>query len=56
MRSDSRLTDSVYKVVWQKSIPPQIRQLFLHINGNQEKVDGFVREMAFAKRLYQQLL
>ena len=24
------LTESVYKVVWQKSIPAQIRQLILH--------------------------
>ena len=38
------LTESVFKIVLQKSIPAQIRQLVLHIGNNQGCVDGFVRE------------
>ena len=31
----SYLTESIYKVVLQKSIPAQIRQLILYISNNQ---------------------
>ena len=51
------LTQSVYKVVLQKSIPAQIRQLILdyyYISNNKGYVDGFVGELTFAKRLYKQ--
>ena len=47
---DSHLTESVTKVVVQKSTPAQIRQLILHICNNEGKVDGFVRELTFAGR------
>ena len=44
------LTVSVYKVVWDKSIPAQIRQLVRNISNKRGQVDGFVREWTFAKR------
>jgi len=47
----SYLTESVYKVVFKKSILAQIRQLILYISNNTGKVDGFVRELNFLKRL-----
>ena len=42
------LTD---KVVFQKSIPPQIRQLILQMSIDRGQVDGFVGEMTFSTRL-----
>ena len=45
----SYLTQSVYKVVLQKSIPTEIRQLDLYISNDNEHIDGFVRELTFAK-------
>ena len=39
------LTESVYKVALQKSIPPQIRQLILRYCQYREQVDGCVREL-----------
>ena len=53
-RAHLDLTKSLYMVVLQKSIPEQIRQLILHISNDEEKVDGFVRELA--KRPYKQFL
>ena len=50
------LTESVYKVVLQKSIPPPIRQLILHISNNEGQIDRFVRELTFAKRHYKHFL
>jgi len=47
----SYLTPSVFKVVLRKPIPTQIRQLVLYISNSKEYVDGFVRELTFAKRL-----
>ena len=47
----SYLTESVYNVVLQKSIPAQIRQLFLYISNDRGLVDEFVRDFCFAKRL-----
>ena len=44
-------TAIVYQVLWQKSIPAQIRQLFLHVNKCKKQVDEFVPESTFAKRL-----
>ena len=52
----SYLTESVYKVVLQKSIPAKIRQLMLYISDYKGYVDGFVRQLAFAKRLYKHFL
>ena len=43
------LTESVYKVVLQKSIPTQIRQLILYISDDEGYVDEFVGELTFAK-------
>jgi hypothetical protein len=45
------LTESVHKVVLQKSIPAQIRQLIICHYQNEEYVDEFVREMTSTKRL-----
>ena len=50
------LTESVDKVVSQKSIPAQIRQLSLYMSNNKGPVDGVVRELTFAKRLYKHFL
>ena len=47
----SYLTDSVYQLVLQKSIPIQLRQLILHISNSEGQSDGFVRELISAKRL-----
>ena len=44
----SYLTHNVFKVVLQKSIPTQIRQLFIHIINSKGYVDGFVGELTFA--------
>jgi len=49
----SYLTQRVFKVVLQKSIPAQIRQLIICISDNKGKVDRFVLELTFAKRLYE---
>ena len=46
------LTESAYKIVVKKSIPAQIRQVILHISNDKDSVDGFVRELIFAKRRY----
>ena len=49
------LTESVYKVAFQESIPPQIRQLILHC-CQKEQFDGFVRELTSEKRLHKHFL
>jgi len=46
----------MHKVVLQKSNPAQILQLILDISNNKGQVDGFVRELTFAKRLHKHLL
>jgi len=43
----SYLTESVYKVVLQKCISRQIRQLILPFSYKTRQVDGFVRELTF---------
>ena len=48
-RAGPCLTQSVYNVALQKSIPAQIRQLILYISDDIEHVDGFVRELTFYK-------
>ena len=53
---ESYLTESVYKVVVQKSIPAQIRQRTLYISTDQRYVDEFVWELTFAKRLQNHFL
>ena len=50
------LTESVLKVVFQTSIPPQIHQLILHYQYYRELVDEFVRDLTFAERLYKHFL
>ena len=45
-------TESVYKVVLQRSISVQIRQLIRDISHHKEQVDGFVRECLFKGRLH----
>ena len=42
------LTDSVHRVVLQKSIHEHIRQLILHVSNQKGYVGGFVWELAFA--------
>ena len=49
-------TECLHKVVLQKSIPAQIRQLILYISKNQGQVDEYVREFVVAKRLHQHIL
>jgi hypothetical protein len=54
---DSLISHKVFiKSFLQKSIPAQIRRLILCISNTKEQDDGFVRELAFAKRIYKQLL
>jgi len=43
------LTESVYQVVLQNSIPTQIRQLIIYIRNSKGLVDGFVGELTSAK-------
>ena len=45
-------TESVHKVVLQNSILAQIRQRVLFYYKREEYVNGSVRELTFAKRLY----
>jgi len=45
------LTHSVAEVVFQKSIPTQIRQFIFNISNNKGHVDGFVWELTPAHRL-----
>ena len=49
-------TQSVDKVVFQESIPTQMRQLILYIIDDNGEVDEFVRELTFAKLLCKQFL
>jgi hypothetical protein len=54
-RGDSAyLAESVDKVILQNSIPAQIHQL--EISNNTGQVDGFVRDLTFAKRHYKHFL
>ena len=52
----SYLTERVYKVIWKKSIPTQIRQLILYMGNNKGYVDEFVRELNLATRLFKHFL
>ena len=54
--SEIYLAEIVHKVVLQKSILVQIRQLILYMSDNKGKVDEFVRELTGAKRLYKHFL
>ena len=47
----SYLTQRVIKVVWQMSIPTQIRQLILYISNGKGYVDGFVGVLTSVKLL-----
>jgi hypothetical protein len=53
---ESYLTEILCKVGLQKSIPAQTRQRILHIDNTRGQVDGSVREMTFANRLYKHFL
>ena len=48
--SRTYLTQSVFKVALEKSIPTQIRQLILDISNSQRRVDGLVGKTS-AERL-----
>ena len=50
------LTESVYKVVFKKSIPAQIRELIIYVSNNKGYVDEFVLELTFSTRLHEHLL
>ena len=50
------ISQNVFMFCFAKSIPAQIRQLILYIIYNKRRVDGFVRELTFAKRLYKHFL
>ena len=49
-------TPCVHKVVFEKSIPAQICQLILYISNDKGLVDGFVRELTFARRRHEHFL
>ena len=55
-QASSYLTERVYQVVLQQSVPAQIRQLVLYISNAQGQVDEFVRELTLANRLYKYFL
>ena len=44
------LTQNIFKFAFEKSTPPQIRQLILYYYSYKEQADRFVRELTFAKR------
>ena len=44
------LTNSVYEVVLQESIPAQIRQRVPYVSKTEEQEDGFVRELTFERQ------
>ena len=50
------LTESVYTVVLQNSIPAQILQLILYMSNSEGEVNGFVRELIFANQLCKHFL
>ena len=50
------LTESVDKVILQKAITVQTRQLILYISDDEGLVDGFVRELTFTKTLHKHFL
>ena len=52
----SCLTESVYNVVLQKSIPAQIRRCHLHVSDDRVQVGGFVGGLTSAKRLLKNVL
>jgi len=45
-RLQTYLTDSVHKVVFQKSILAQIRQLIFYINNDKEQIEGLSSDYA----------
>ena len=47
----SYLTETVYKIILQKSGPTQIRRLLLYISNSRGSIDGFVGELTSTKRL-----
>ena len=49
-RRTGYITQLFFKVVLQKSIPTQIRQLILYITYSKGCLDGFVGESTSAKR------
>ena len=50
------LTESVHKVVLQKSIPAQICHLILHMGNNKGYVNGFVLELTLAEQIHKHFL
>ena len=49
VRERDYLTQSVFEVVSQKSVPTPIRQLILYISNSKGQVDGFVGKVDFCK-------
>ena len=47
------LAESAHKVVFQKSMSAQIRQLVLYHSNDKGYVDEFARELTFGKRLHE---
>ena len=46
------LKESVYKVILQKAIPAQIRQLIFHNGNNKGLADEFMGDVTVGKRIY----
>jgi len=46
------LTEKVFKVILQKSIPSQFRQIIFYISNSKGYVKKIVRKLTFSKRLY----
>ena len=52
----SYLSKGVYKVVMQKLIPAQLRQLILYIGNDKRQIDVFVGGLTLAKRYHKHFL
>ena len=56
MRQQVDLSESLDKIVFQKSILAQVRQLPRYFSNDKGYVAGFVRELTFAKLLYKHFM
>ena len=44
------------KLFCKSQLPAQIRHLIFYVGNNKEQVDGFTRQLTFAKQLYEHFL
>jgi len=51
VQSKLYLTEGVFQIVLERSVPTQIRQLIIHISNSKGSVDEFLGVLTSAKRL-----